>query len=416
MKNRSVSFLANKYLKARAKGPVGRSHYLTLAGIALGVMALLAVSSVMNGFQDEMRGRLIGSLSEMRVSPDKKTEFIDPVPTQNRLRELGFQSAPVIRLELMLKRGTIVVPSLAFGIDPHQHQDVSNLMKAARGLSGAAVQGVVSGVVDSLGIADGGIVLGAALAYQLGVQPGDRLQVLSPLFNQPTAFGLIPKLKTLKVLGIVSSGMPEYDQSYSYIPLATAAWFKGSSEIDYLELKTPDRERVKQYSRMLSNDLKGFRVEDWSSFDPSLFTAMRFEKFLMFVIMLFMYIIASFNLTGNMLKTVSIKKRELGLLKAIGLKETDLSQLFLQQALILASIGILGGLAIAALILWLQQTYGIIKLPLSEFETMVLPVKMQVQDVVLVIIMSYGFTLLSTLIPLSRLKQINSVDLIRQSV
>ena len=248
------------------------------------------------------------------------------------------------------------------------------------------------------------------------VSVGDKVQVLSPMFDQPTAFGMIPKIRQLTVQAIVSSGMPEYDQSHSYIPLQTAAFFAGKgSAVDYLEIKTPDRRRTRAYSSQLSKAFPDYEIEDWSVYDPSLFAAMRFEKFLMFVIMLFMYIIASFNLTGNMLKSISLKKKELGLLKAIGYVEGDLSRLFLGQSLILATIGIFAGMALATVILALQMQFGLIQLPISSFESIPLPVKIQVTDLLMVLIISYTFTIFSTLVPLKRLRQINAVELIRQT-
>ncbi|HOH46831.1 MAG TPA: ABC transporter permease [Candidatus Cloacimonadota bacterium] len=417
MNNPSVKFMALKYLRGRGRGLIGKTHYLTLAGIALGVMALICVSSVMNGFQADMENRLISSQSEMRLYADGQQELREFSSLQFELEKEGFASSPVIRAELMLKVGNQIAPTLAFGVDPRQHSKVSRLFQPARTTGENLEQGILTGRVDSLSTGEGGIVLGVGLAYQMQLVVGDKVQVLSPIFSEPTAFGMIPKIRSLKVLAIVSSGMPEYDQSHSYIPLATAAYFKGYTEgVDYLEIKTPDRNKVRAYNHRLKKLFPKHQIEDWSQFDPSLFTAMRFEKFLMIVIMLFMYIIASFNLTGNMLKTISLKKRELGLLKALGYQETELSRLFLHQAMILSTIGIALGFLLALLLLWLQMSFGLIQLPVSEFESIGLPIKIELPDLLLVLIISYALTLASTMIPLGRLKQINAVELLRQTV
>lgn len=408
--------MALKYLKGRSRTFIGKTHLLTLAGIALGVMALVCVSSVMNGFQADMQSRLISAQSEMRLFARDRGELQDYTAAQAHLQDKGFNSTPVIRTELMLKLGNMVFSTLAFGVDPVQHAKVSSLFQRARTNTTEAQPGVLMGDTSALAEADGGIVLGVGLAYQMQVKLGDTLQVLSPVFSEPTAFGLIPKIRRLNVVAIISSGMPEYDQSYSYIPLQTAAYFKSySSGIDYLEIKTPDRNKARFYNKMLSKVLPQYEIEDWSQFDPSLFAAMRFEKFLMIVIMFFMYIIASFNLTGNMLKTISLKKRELGLLKALGYQERELSELFLRQALILSSIGIAAGFVLAMVLLGIQAYFQPIQLPISEFDSIGLPLKIEVPDLILVLIISYVFTLVSTLIPLRRLKQINAVDLLRQT-
>ncbi len=134
---------------------------------------------------------------------------------------------------------------------------------------------------------------------------------------------------------------------------------------------------------------------------------------LMFTIMLLMYVIASFNLTGNMLKSIAQKKKELGLLKAIGFRDKDLSSLFLRQSLFLSSFGILLGLVLASLLLWLQSNYGFVKLAAGDDFT-VLPVKVLWQDYVVVVIASYTITFLSVLLPLRRLREVDPIALIRQ--
>lgn len=416
MKNNSIFYLAHKYLRNRSRWLLGRSHYLTLAGITLGVLALIAVSSVMNGFQADMQDRLISTLSELRISSADGSEFVDYQELEPKLQALGFKAAPVIRNELMLKFKTQVTPTVSFGIDILKHQKVAKVLGPAFVTPGGMQQGILQGSADRLSLPDGGIVLGAGLAYQLGASVGDTIQILSPTFSQPTAFGMLPQVKTLEVLAVFSAGMPEYDQSFSYIPLNTAAWFRSYySGIDYLEISTPDKSRVRAYSNQLRKAYPQYKIEDWSSFDSSLYAAMRFEKFLMFVIMLFMYIIASFNLTGNMLKLISQKKKELGLLKAIGYQDIQLRNLFLIQSFILSSLGIALGLLLSTSLLLLQRFTGLIKLPISEAEFITLPVQFKVTDYLLVIIISYAFTLLSVLFPLQRLKRIDAVALIRQT-
>ncbi|MCK9336164.1 MAG: FtsX-like permease family protein, partial [Candidatus Cloacimonetes bacterium] len=167
-----------------------------------------------------------------------------------------------------------------------------------------------------------------------------------------------------------------------------------------------------RHIKTLSKLLPDYRLEDWSSFDSSLYSAIRFEKYLMFVILLFMFIIASFNLTGSLLKLISQKKRELGLLKALGLEDRDLRKLFLYQGLMLCSLGIILGLMLASLLLIIQDRTGLVKLD----DAIVLPVKLQVADFILVIIVSYIITILSVQLPLRKLKSINAVELIRRNI
>lgn len=415
-KNKSKLWLALKYLRSRGAGPVNRSHYLTIAGILLGVTALICVNSVMNGFRADIRDRIIGSLSEIRISNRDQTPLQDYQSLILKLRQQGFAAAPVIRNELVLSHGKVITPTVSFGIDPALQTRISSALQPQSSYNKAMIQGMLAGKIEGAEFAEGGIALGSALAQKLDVVLGDEVQLLSPLFTLPTAFGLIPRVRTVRVAAVFYAGMPEYDASFSYIPLEMARFFSGYGDgVDYIEVKTPDFEKSEAYARQLRSSLSGYEVEDWSSYDSSLYGAIRFEKYMMFVIMLFMYIIASFNLTGNMLKAIVQKKRELGLLKALGYTEADLRGLFLRQSLILSALGIVGGVLLASLLLFLQTRFGIIRLDMGDAGPMVLPVQIFWQDYAVVILASFLITVLSVILPLRRLKRINVIDLIRQT-
>jgi len=406
--NGSVRFLARKYLASKSRFGIGSGHLFTLLGISLGVMALIVVSSVMNGFREDISGRIIGTLSEMRLSSNNGSAFTDYEPMLQRIEDKGYAAAPVVRGELLLKHGSSAIPAVCFGIDIERQTKVSPVLRTAIG-----EEGIIAGSIDAHSFKEGGIALGAGLAQELGVYLDDDIYLISPHFNIPTAFGLLPRVQKVQVMAIFAAGMPEYDQSFSYIPLSIAQSFSSyDDEIDYIEIRSGEPNRSKQHVKALSPLFPGFRIEDWSSFDASLYAAIRFEKFLMFVILLFMFIIASFNLTGSLLKMISQKKRELGLLKALGYQDADLRKLFLYQGLMLCTIGIVLGLILSGILLGIQDRTGLVKLAgLIE-----LPVKMELADFLLVIIVSYILTILSVQLPLQRLKDINAVELIRRNV
>jgi len=415
-RNKSVLWLAGRYLRGQGSGLVGRAHYLTLAGIILGVAALICVSSVMNGFRADIRSRIEGTLSEIRISRPNGSPFADYPGMLNSLQKQGFQASPVVRNELVLKHGPAIFSTLCLGIDPVLHSHISGALVPSGTGGNSTKQGLLAGSIWGPDFSDGGIALGSALAAKLNVLPGDEVQLLSPLFDVPTAFGLLPRVRNLRVAAIFYAGMPEYNESFSYVPLDVARFFSGyAEEVDYIEIRTPDFARSERYARQLRSQLKGFSVEDWSAYDASLFNAIRFEKYMMFVIMLFMYIIASFNLTGNMLKTISQKKRELGLLKAIGYNETDLRDLFIRQSLLLSTLGIALGIALGTLMVLIQKNYGLFRLDMGDADLMPLPVKIMWTDYLTVVAVSYLITLLSVVFPLRRLKGIKPIELIRQN-
>ncbi|MCB5253699.1 MAG: ABC transporter permease [Candidatus Cloacimonadaceae bacterium] len=408
--NASIYFLARKYLAGRSALGISRDYILTLIGITLGVVALITVSSVMNGFREDISGRIIGTLSELRLSKPEGGLLEDYQPIIQKLEEQGFTAAPVARTELLLRNGQKSAPAVVFGIDPYRHKAVSPLLNQQSQKD--ALHGILAGDLQPESFNEGGIALGSGLAGEMGLYVGDEVQLISLLFNQPTPFGLMPMVKKLRVKAIFAAGMPEYDQSYSYVPLPIVQAFNSyDHQVDYIEIRSSNPQKSRQHQARLSSLFPEYKIEDWSSFDASLYGAIRFEKYLMFVILLFMFIIASFNLTGNLLKMISQKKSELGLLKALGYRGEELRKLFMYQAMMICTMGIVLGIILSTILLVIQDKTGLVKLD----QAITLPVKMQLTDYLLVIAVSYLLTWLSVLFPLNNLKKINAVELIRRN-
>ena len=415
-KNRSIIWLAKRYLRGQRAFFINRSHLLTLIGLTLGVTGLLCVSSVMNGLRTDIQERITGTLSEIKISRPEGAPFSEYEKMVDKLNQEGYLAAPVVRNELVIIKEGKLSPTLSMGIDPEKHSQISSVVQPKEINDSSKFQGLLAGNIQTNEFIEGGIALGIGLATSLNVGIGDEIELLSPVFNIPSAFGMLPRVRTLKVAAIFTTGMPEYDETYSFIPLSIAQFFSGyTDEIDYIEVKTGAFSNPQRATRKIKALFPEFEVEDWSAYDPSLYSSIRFEKNLMFLIMLFMYIIASFNLIGNLWKTITRKKKELGLLKAFGYKESELGTLFLYQALFLATLGIALGLIIATVLLLIQQQYGIISMDLGTAGLSALPVKFATSDYLMVIIFSYVVTFLSVILPLRKLKNINPVELIRQT-
>jgi lipoprotein-releasing system permease protein len=370
----------------------------------------------MNGLRTDIQARITGTLSEIKISKPEGAPFSDYDIMIEKLNQEGFLAAPVVRNELVIIKEGKIYPTLSLGIDPEKHSEISAAVQPKAIDNSSGVQGLLTGNIQNKEFIDGGIALGLGLAASLNIGIGDKIELLSPVFNIPSAFGMLPRVRTLKVAAIFTTGMPEYDETYSFIPLTVAQYFSGyTNQIDYLEVKTDIFSNPKSATRKIKSLFPDFEVEDWSAYDPSLYSSIRFEKNLMFLIMLFMYIIASFNLIGNLWKTITRKKKELGLLKAFGYSEKELRTLFLYQALFLATLGIVLGLIIATILLLLQQRFGIISMDLGTAGSSALPVKFAATDYLMVIIFSYLVTFISVILPLRNLKNINPVELIRQT-
>ena len=414
--NRGKLWLALRYLRGQGRGFIHRSHWLTIAGITLGVTALICVGGVMNGLRADIRNRVTSTLSEIRITARGGEAMSGYQSLVDSLDGMGYKTAPVIRNDLVIKKGEQIFSTQCFGIDPQRHARISAALGPKTLTPDGNVLGILNGDVSGPFFNEGGIALGSSLALNMGVKVGDEIQLLSPVFDVPTAFGLLPRVRTMHVAAIFSTAMPDYDYSFSFISLEEASFFKDyNGEIDYIEVKTPDATAPEAHTKRIRNHFKDLKVEDWGAYDASLYSAIRFEKYLMFVIMLFMYVIASFNLTGSMLKTIAQKRRELGLLKAFGYRDADLSGLFLRQALILSSLGIALGLVISTVLLLVQKHFGLLSMGMGDAGPLPLPVVFSWKDYLSVVLASFAITLFSVLLPLRRLHRINPIELIRQT-
>ena len=353
-------FLALRYLKGRKKIVFTFSNMLSLFGIIIGVFSLLVVSSVMNGFELDMKNRVIGSKAEIKIS-DKNCnpiknyaqilEKVDNLPKVSN-------SAPVCQTELMLQNQKNLASTICFGIDLERQNKVTEIL-----------ENIVIGYPSSKDLENDGIIIGLDLSLTINATVGEYIQLSSPLGTVPSPFGLLPKTKKLKVIGIFLSGMPEYDKLFTYISLQNSQYFLDyEDEVNQVEVKTHNLRKSSKIAHQIQAVLgDDFVVEDWSEFDANLFNAIKLEKVVMFLVLALMIIIASFNMTGNFIKLVAEKKVEIGVLKAIGASEKDIVRLFVNVGLIIGIIGTFIGVAFSLILLLAQSYWHFIKIPVPGF-------------------------------------------------
>ncbi len=423
MDNRSLGFVASRFLTS-GKGKINGRHWLTFCGICLGVFALLTVSSVMNGFDQDMRQRVIGTRAELRLESRTKA----PLQQQDKLlpallKQPAIKAAsPVVRNELVLVNSRGMAATVCFGIDLTAHRKVSPVLlpfsaEMRHKSDSQWIQGIVSGNPDASALETGGIILGSELALSLQAAVGDTLQLLSPLGTVPTPFGMLPRTLPVRVEGIFIAGMPEYDRLYSYISLESARFFSGyTDEIDYIDLKSNDFRRLFSITRSLQKAFPGYKVENWSAYDSSLYNAMHFEKYLMLVILGLMFVIASFNMSGNIFRTVVLKRRSIGILKTLGYTDREVVGLFFRQGLAIAVTGICVGILLALALLSIQSATGFIQLPVGNMPNLILPVYLKLQDFILIPLVALLITTLSIWLPSRKAAAVEPVSLIREVV
>jgi len=297
--------LIRKYLFGRNGVKLKSSHFLSLVGIVIGVIALIVVSAVMNGLRNDMMERIIDTKADIRVFHQNREPIENYTElTENIVRQRDITSvSPIILNELLLHKGEQVAAVSCYGIDYYQHRLITGLDNQIR-----------IGSPETSGFQENGIIIGLDLSLTLNATVGEYIRVSSPLSTVPTPFGMIPKTQLMKVVAIFVSGMPEYDQAYSYMSLANARSFSNyENEIDFVLVKSTkplnSRATAANLQRQLGSE---YAVDDWSVFDASLFQAMRLEKSIMLTVLALMLIISGFNMGGNSLRLITEKRTELG--------------------------------------------------------------------------------------------------------
>ncbi len=399
--------LIKKYLCGKNRFFPRASHSFTLVGIIIGVTALLIVSSVMNGFEQDMMERVIGSKAEIRiVSPDRSPiEDYEAISSVIAAHPAIAAVSPVINQELLAHKGESTRVINTFGIEYGKHDELISLEEQIR-----------LGRYEEEVFEEDGIIIGLDLSLDLNATVGEYIQLSSPVNKVPTPFGMLPRMKRFKVMAIFVSDMPEFDQTFAYISLDNSRYFSGNETgVTLLQATTVNPRRSAAYAASLQKTLgDNYLVEDWSKFDASLFQAMELEKAVMFAVLALMLIVSGFNMAGNSLKTVAEKKNEIGILKALGMKTYRINRFFIGINLLLGFAGILIGVIISLTFMYFQKTYQFIRIPVPGFPMQWLPVVIQTYDFLLVSVIVLFICLLATLTALLKIKEIEPIRIIRE--
>ena len=399
-------FIALRYLKGHGRFVISFSNLLSLIGIGLGVFSLLTVISVMNGFDTDIRERIVAFRSDVKISRTDGEPLKAYEELVKQVEELDYieHATPIISNELLIQSKDGIYGSVCQGIDYESYAASTDLEER-----------VMIGYPDAESLADNGIILGFDLAVNLNVTVHEYVQLSAPVGTEATPFGLLPRSRRLKVVGLFSSGIPDYDLHYCYYGLATGQYFSGNGKsVDEIEVRTENADRAWYYRRLLSRELSSeYRVADWSDYEANLFNAIKMEKVLMILVLTLIIILAGFNMAGNLNRLVTEKKRDIGILQAYGVSSRIIRQIFINSSFYIGVVGILSGLVLAYAFLWSQLQWHYIIIPISGFPIQELPVDMRLGDFIIIPILALVITLLSALVPAARSKSISTISIIR---
>ena len=402
-------FVAKRYLKSRRKTKfVSVITMISIGGVLIGVAALNFVLSMMNGFEKEVRSRIIGTTAHVSVFASYTDGIEDYEKLLPEIKETKHvvEVSPFIyyKAAIASKKGSdgIVVR----GIDPEKEKLVTDIER-----------NVKVGSLDLEKEEDEfpGILLGATLADRLGVELGDNVVLFSLKEGSLSTGWSTPKASKLKVAGIFETGMYEYDASLAYISLSTAQkLFNLDHKVTGLQVKLDDLYKADKVAKELELKLgPHYYALDWMHMHKNLFSWMALEKYAMFIVLSLIVAVAAFNIISTLIMVVIEKRKEIGILKSMGATNTSIMKIFMFEGLVVGVVGTVLGSGLGYLLCWIQKTFNLISLPAEIYFISSLPVDMRISDFTIVALSAIILTFLATIYPAKRASQLTPVEAIR---
>ena len=405
---RFEAFLAIRYLKAKRKQAfISVITVISVVGVMMGVMALIVVLSVMNGFREDLMGKILGVNSPLVIlSYEGAFSNYDKVAKEASTVEGVVATTPFIYSQVMVNGQGSVSGAVLRGIDT---STAGKVIAIDRMIKRGSLQSL-----DTLHDGLPGIIMGKELAKMLGVQPGDTVTLVSPM-GKLTPVGRVPESRKFKVTGIFDSGMYEYDATMVYISLKEAQDFIGfDDKATGVEAKVVDIYKADRVSAAVTKKLGyPYWAKDWKQMNRSLVSALKLEKIAMFVILIMIVLVGALNIISTLVMVVMEKNRDVAILRAMGATQKSIMTVFMLQGLLVGVIGTLVGLASGLGLCELLARYKFIELPSDVYYISTLPVRVEMWDVVLVIVAAMVISFLATLYPSWHASHLNPVESLR---
>lgn len=399
--------IALRYLKSKKRRKsLSFSVFISICGVAVGVMALLVVLSVMTGFHEDLQKKILGANSHVIVLNYRGT-IEDHVAVSDKLKNEPhiIAMSPFVMGQVMVSHGKKAHGVFLRGIDTDLEAKTTDILKFLKDVKIEDIkqQGDLPW-----------IIVGRELSLILGVLPGDVLNVISPM-GEIGPLGMLPKARPFRVAGIFEIGMFEYDTNLVLADMKSAQDFFGyGNNVTGIALRIDDIYKASIVRDAVSKKLTfPFYAKDWIQMNKNLFSALKLEKFAMFVILTLIILVASFNIVSTLMMNVMDKQKEIAILKSIGATNHGIMVIFMIQGLVIGIIGtllgVIGGYILGSII----DSYEIIKLPADVYYLSKLPVKMKLLDFVVVSVSAILISFISTIYPSYQAARLQPVDLLR---
>jgi lipoprotein-releasing system permease protein len=396
----------------RRNGFISFISGVSMLGIALGVMALIVVLSVMNGFQKEVRDRMLAVIAHIEVFSSDGNALPDWQQTAAEARRnpnvIG--TAPFIEVQALIARGDAIRGTVVRGISPAEEASVTDIVAQNKDTTFARLQP-----------GSWGVVLGIELARELGVHTGDKVTLMAP-GGQVTPAGVVPRLKQLTLVGTFDSGHYEYDSTLAMVHLDDAAKLFQVDGPTGVQLRLKDQQQAREVAAQLATSMgPRYIVRDWTQTNRNWFTAVQLEKRMMFIVLTLIVAVAAFNLVSTLVMTVTDKQADIAILRTLGASPRSVMGIFMVQGALSGVIGTLSGVLIGLLVAYnvgaivalLERLSGLTFLPASVYLISRMPSDPQQGDIVPIVIASLVLSFLATVYPSWRASRVQPADALR---
>lgn len=395
-----------------------RNHFISfismisMLGIILGVMALIVVLSVMNGFEQELKGRILGMVSHVTVTSfDNKLQNWPDLSEKISQNQQVLGAAPYVDAEAMLSNLSSVSGAIVRGILPEYEPQVSEIHDK-----------MTFGSLNDLVAGEYGIILGSGLASNLDVVPGDRVTMITPQ-STVSALGFLPRLRRFKVVGLFEIGVYEYDRSSAIIHAQDASTlFRLDGAMTGLRLKIEDMDKAPLVRHELRQQIGvEYWVSDWTLRHSNYFKAVQTEKTVMFIILSLIVAVAAFNIVSTLVMVVTDKQADIAILRTLGLSPGSVTMVFMIQGTLIGLVGTLFGVVIGVIVASnvdviipaLEQFFHTQFLPTGVYPITELPSDMKLSDVLRIGLLSFVLSILATIYPAIRASRTQPAEALR---
>jgi lipoprotein-releasing system permease protein len=402
-----------RYTRARRRNRfIGVNSAVSMIGIAVGVWALIVVLSVMNGFQKEVRTRILGVVSHLQIlAEDNRLADWQGVAKIAAQHPRVVASAPFVQAQAMLSNGQSMRGAVVRGILPGEEDKVADLAQHMR-----------AGSLDALRAGEFGVVLGADLARALGVLRGDKIALIAPQ-GIVTPAGVIPRLKQFSVVGVFEAGLVDADSGLALVHMQDAqTLYQMGPAVSGVRLKLDDLFAARTVANELLARLPpNVFASDWTRSHANFFRAVEIEKRMMFLILGLIVLVAAINIISTLVMAVIDKQADIAILRTLGAAPRSILQIFMVQGMVLGVLGTLAGVVVGiitalnidVIVPAIERAFSIKFLSKDVYLIPDLPSDLQVNDVVSIALMALVLSFVATLYPSWRAARTNPAEALR---